>query len=36
MGGRAVPADPVWKAVFNPEAVARTARGEPAERPFSR
>jgi WD40 repeat protein len=29
MGGKAVPADPVWKAVFSPEAVARAARGEP-------
>jgi hypothetical protein len=28
MAGREVPADPVWRAVFNPEAVARAARGE--------
>jgi hypothetical protein len=28
MDGREVPRDPVWKAVFNPEAVARAARGE--------
>jgi hypothetical protein len=28
MAGRKVPADPVWRTVFNPEAVARAARGE--------
>jgi WD40 repeat protein len=28
MAGREVPRDPVWKVVFNPEAVARAARGE--------
>jgi hypothetical protein len=27
MAGREVPVDPVWKAVFNPEAVAHAARG---------
>jgi hypothetical protein len=33
MGGRGVPRDPVWKAVFNPEAVARGARGESSPPP---
>jgi WD40 repeat protein len=29
MGGKVVPSDPVWKALFSPEAVASAARGEP-------
>jgi hypothetical protein len=33
MGGREVPADPVWRAVFNPEAVARAACGQPPPTP---
>ncbi len=33
MSGREVPRDPVWKAIFNPEAVARAARGEPPPSP---
>lgn len=28
MGGKAVKADPVWKVLFNPQAVSRAARGE--------
>jgi WD40 repeat protein len=32
-GGREVPKDAVWRAVFSPEAVARCARGEPARPP---
>jgi hypothetical protein len=33
MDGKAVPRDPVWRAVFNPEAVLRAARGEPQPAP---
>jgi WD40 repeat protein len=33
MGEVEVPRDPVWKAIFDPEAVARAARGEPQTPP---
>jgi WD40 repeat protein len=33
MGGQEVPVDPVWKTVFNPEAVAHAASGEPQSPP---
>jgi WD40 repeat protein len=33
MGGKSVPADPVWRAVFSPEAVAHAAKGEPQAAP---
>ncbi len=33
MGGHEVPARPVWRAVFNPEAVARGAHGEASPPP---
>jgi hypothetical protein len=36
MGGKAVPRDPVWRAVFDPEAVARAARGEQQPAPAFR
>jgi hypothetical protein len=36
MGGHEVPARAVWRAVFNPAAVARGARGEPSPPPAFR